>query len=155
MSLQDYATRRYDLLAFENVKPDKESQLNLVLFSENNSGQICTGIQKLSQRWMLEFLTEVGSMIGKPDRGCEFMRNVRFGYLRSATDIFYAFARSAFVVRQNLQKEETDAMPNDERLDNAEFISVAFLPGYAQMKIAITSLAGDTREVIMPVSTLP
>lgn len=155
MSLQDYATRRYDLLAFEGVKPDKESQLNLLLFSANNSGQICTGIQKLAQRWLLEFLTERGSMLGKPKRGCDFMRLVRTGRLRNQTDVFYAFSYAETVVRRNLREEETDAMPNDERIASAEPISISFLPGYAQLRLEITSLAGSTRELILPVSTLP
>lgn len=155
MSLQDYATRRYDLLAFEGVHPEKESRLNLLLFSNNNSGQICTGIQKLAQRWLLEFMTERGSMVGKPERGCEFMRLVRNGRLSTQTEVFYAFSYAETLVRRNLRDEETDDMPNDERIAGAEPISISFLPGYAQLRIAIQSLAGDTRELILPVSTLP
>jgi len=155
MSLQDYATRRYDLLAFEGVDPEKKSQLRLLLFSDNNSGQICTGIQKLAQRWLLEFLTETGSMLGKPDRGCDFMRLVRNGRLRNQTDVFYAFTHAEVIVRRNLRTEETADMPNDERIAGADPISISFLPGYAQLQIEITSLAGTTREIILPVSTLP
>lgn len=155
MSLQDYATRRYDLLAFEGVQPEKESRLSLLLFSEKNSGQICTGVQKLAQRWLLEFLTERGSMLGKPERGCEFMRLVRTGRLRNQTDVFYAFSDAETVVQQNLRQEETDAMEDDERISSAEPISISFLPGYAQLRIEITSLAGNTKEIILPVSTLP
>lgn len=155
MSLQDYATRRYDVLAFEGSRPDKESKLNMLLFSEQNSGQICAGIQKLAQRWTLEFLTERGSMLGKPNRGCDFMRLVRNGRLKTQTDVFYAFNYAEVVVRRNLREEETDEMSNDERIASAESISIAFLPGYAQLRVAITSLAGDTREIILPVSTLP
>lgn len=155
MSLQDYATRRYDLLAFEGVKLDKESQLNLLLFSDNNSGQICAGIQKLAQRWLLEFLTERGSMVGKPTRGCDFMRSVRTGRFQNQTDVFYAFAYAETIVRRNLRQEETEETPNDERIDSAAPISISFLPGYAQLRIQINSLAGDSREIILPVSTLP
>lgn len=155
MSLQDYANRRYDLLAFEGVNPEKKSRLDLVLFSEKNNGQICTGIQKLAQRWLLEFLTERGSMVGKPTRGCEFMRLVRTGRLRNQTDVFYAFAYAETIVRQNLRQEETDAMLADERIASAAPLSIAFLPGYAQLQIEITSLAGNSRELILPVSTLP
>lgn len=155
MTLQDYTTRRYDLLGFENVKPVGETKLNLVLFSDQNSGQICTGIQKLAQRWLLEFLTEAGSMVGRKNRGCAFMSEVRTGRLRTQTDLFYSFALSELTVRQNLRTEETDEMPDDERIGNASLLSLAFLPGYAQIKVVITSLAGTTREVILPVSTLP
>lgn len=155
MSLQDYANRRYDLLGFRGVKADKKQQLDLLLFSEKTSGEICTGIQKLAQRWVLEFLTEKGSMIGKPKRGCDFMTKVRTGRLRNQPDVFYAFSYAATVVRDNLRAEETDAMPPDERIDTASVISIAFLPGYAQLQIEIVSLAGTTRDIILPVSTLP
>lgn len=155
MSLQNYTTRRYDLLAFGGVKPAGEHKLDLLLFSNNNSGQICTGIQKLTQRWLLEFLTEKGSMVGKPERGCVFMSQVRTGRLKNQTDVFYAFEYSAAVVKDNLRAEEDETMDNDEKIDNAQSLSIAFLPGYAQLRIEITSLAGSAREVILPVSTLP
>lgn len=155
MSLQDYAQRRYDLLAFENVDRQKETKLDLVLFSENNSGQIATGIQKLSQRWLLEFTTERGSMTGLPSRGSEFMRQVRLGRLRNQGDVFYAFLYNELLVRQNLRTEETDAMPDDERIASAEPLSISFLPGFANLRIQINSRAGTSREVILPVSTLP
>lgn len=155
MSLQDYAQRRYDFLAFENIDRQKETRLNLLLFSDNNSGQIATGVQKLSQRWLLEFTTERGSMTGLPTRGSEFMRQVRLGRLRNQGDVFYAFLYNELLVRQNLRTEETDDMPDDERIANAEPLSISFLPGYANLRIQINSRAGTSREVILPVSTLP
>lgn len=155
MSLQDYATRRYDFLALEGVKPEGDNKLNLLLFSEDNSGQICTGIQKLSQRWLLEFLTERGSMVGKPTRGCDFMTRVRTGRLRNQTDVVYAFSYAETIVRRNLRDEETDDMPDDEKIAGAAAINIAFLPGYAMLAVEITSVAGTAREIILPISTLP
>jgi hypothetical protein len=46
-------------------------------------------------------------------------------------------------------------MPDDERFDDAELLSVAILPGYLNMRVMITSIAGDERVVILPVATLP
>jgi hypothetical protein len=155
MSLQDYAQRRYDLLAVENIDRQKETKLDLVLFSENNSGQIATGIQKLSQRWLLEFTTERGSMLGLPTRGSEFMRQVRLGRLRNQGDVFYAFLYNELLVRQNLRADETADMPDDERIASAEPLSISFSPGFANLRIQINSRAGTAREVILPVSTLP
>jgi hypothetical protein len=155
MSLQEYATRRYDLLAVEGVQREKDSKLDLVLFSEKNSGQLCVGIQKLAQRWLLEFLTEIGSMAGKPERGSYFMTAVRTGRLHNQTDVIYAFTYAESTIRPVLQAEETDDMPADERLARAELISVAFFAGYAEIKVAIHSVAGNSRTVIMPVSTIP
>ena len=155
MSIADYANRKYDFLAFQNVNADKERRLGLLLYDEDTSGKICVGIQKLAQRWALEFLTERGSMPGLPSRGAPFMLSLRRGELLSQFDVIQAFALSALQIRTTLQTEEYDGMPDDERLDAATLISVGFLPGYLNMRVMITSLAGDERAIILPITTLP
>lgn len=150
-----YKNRSYDFFAFQDVSSAKETQLRMELFTPESSGQICTGIQKLTQRWTLEFLTEAGSMPGLPARGTNFMTRVRQGRLRSYADIWSEFIFSAYYASINLLQEENDTWPADERYKSAELISLAVLPGYANLKIAITSQAGDTRETILPISTLP
>jgi hypothetical protein len=155
MSLADYANRKYDLLAFQNVNTLRESKLGLVLYEEDNPGKICVGIQKLAQRWALEFLTEQGSMPGLPDRGCAFMGLVRRGLLRTQLDVTQSFLDAALRIRVTLREEEYVGMPDDEKLDDVELESAAILPGYINLRVMITSLAGDERAVIMPVATLP
>ena len=155
MALQDYADRKYDYLAFRGVSVDGDTKLGLALYSEDTSGQICTGIQKLAQRWALEFLTEQGSMPGKPERGCDFMTLVRQGRLRTQFDVISAFNTANLFVTRNLRNEETDAMPADERFATAEILSVAVLPGYVNLRVMISSRAGEARAVILPISTLP
>lgn len=155
MALSDYANRRYDFLALQNVSPDIETQLGLELFDKAGKSQICVGVQKLAQRWLLEFLTERGSMTGLPDRGCNFMTLVRQGRLRSQSDVTIAFSFAAYDVRTALAREEDDTWPADERISNAELLSVAFLPGYANLRVNIVSRAGTTRAIILPVATLP
>jgi hypothetical protein len=155
MSLQDYAQRKYDYLGLRNVNPNKEAKLGLELFNERSNGQICTGVQKLSQRWLLEFMTETGSMPGLPERGCEFMRHVRQGRLRTQIEVQALFSATELDIRRNLQREEYTGMPDDERLSYAELLSSAILPGYLQIRVKINNRLGDTREVIVPVATLP
>lgn len=155
MSLKEYANRKYDYLALQNIKPQGESRLGLELFNANNSGQICVGAQKLAQRWALEFLTEDGSMPGLPERGNEFMRLVRQGRIKSAPEVRGFFATSALTINRNLKNEEYDGMPDDERFESAQLLNVSFFPGYLSLTVAINSRAGQTREVILPVSVLP
>lgn len=155
MSLADFANRKYDYLALQNVNTAKDTQLGLVLYAEDNSGRICTGIQKLAQRWALEFLTEKGSMPGLPDRGSDFMTLVRQGRMRTQLDVTQNFYAANLRLRVTLQNEEYEDMPDDERFDDAELLSVAILPGYLNMRVMITSRAGDERAVILPVATLP
>lgn len=155
MSLADYASRKYDYLAFRNVSTTGDAQLGLALYDGDTSGQICVGVQKLAQRWALEFLTELGSMPGLPARGSAFMTLVRRGALRNQADVIAAFNTEDLYITRNLLNEEYDGMPNDERFAAADLTSVAILPGYMNLHVMITSRAGDSRAVIVPVETLP
>ena len=155
MSLQDYATRKYDYLGLQNTSQTRETRLGLALFTADNNGQICVGAQKLAQRWLLEFMTETGSMPGTPDRGCSFMRAVRQGSLRSQVEVAALFSSANASIQDNLQAEEYDGMPDDERFVGADLLSVSVLPGSMQLSVKINSLAGESRAVIVPVSTLP
>lgn len=155
MSLADFANRKYDYLALQNVNTARDNKLGLVLYDEDNNGRICVGIQKLAQRWTLEFLTERGSMPGLPARGTDFLTLVRQGRLRSQLDVTQNFYAANLRLRVTLQNEEYAGMPDDERFDTAELLSVTILPGYLNMRVMITSIAGDERAVILPVATLP
>jgi hypothetical protein len=155
MSLQDFATRKYDVLAFQKVNTGTKSQVGMVLYAEDNSGRICTGIQKLAQRWTLEFLTEIGSMPYRRERGCDFMTLVRRGRFRTQADIIAGFNSSALLVTRNLRNEETTDMPEDEQFEAAELVSALILAGYMYLRVMIVSRAGDGRAVILPIETLP
>jgi hypothetical protein len=155
MAIADYANRKYDFLALQNVKSVGDNQLGLLLFANDGTSQICVGVQKLAQRWLLEFLTETGSMPGLPDRGTDFMTLVRTGRLRTSGAVIVAFNFAAYTARVNLNKEEDNTWPDDERLADAELLDISFLPGYANIKVAIYSRAGNNRTVVMPIATLP
>lgn len=155
MTLADYANRKYDFLALQRDSSSRSGRLDLVLYSDDNAGKICAGPQKLAQRWLLEFLTERGSMPGLPERGCDFMKFVRQGTLKTQLNVTQTFHAANMRIRVTLQNEEYEGMPDDERLDDAELLSVGLLPGYMNLGIAITSRAGDSREILVPVATLP
>lgn len=154
MSVADYANRKYDYLAFRGVQPLGDQQLRMELYDEDTSGQIATGIQKLAQRWALEFLTELGSMPGLPLRGSDFMKEVRFGYLRTQLDAIIAFNAANLYITRTLRNEEYEDMPDDEKFASAELQSLEFLPGYMNLTVKINSVAGDSRAAILPIETL-
>lgn len=155
MSIQDYANRKYDFLAFRNVAPGRERQLGLALYSADSSGQICVGIQKLAQRWVLEFLTETGTLRGLPERGCAFMASLRTRNLRTPQDIVFAFNAAALEIERQLKNEEYPEMPDDERYESASLTNVTFYPGYLALNVMIESVAGEARAAILPIETLP
>jgi len=167
MSLQDYAQRRYDYLALQNVKPTGDSKLGLELFNSQTSGKICVGAQKLAQRWLLEFMTDKGSMPGLPNRGCNFMQTARTGGFRTRLNVETTFSSADMQIRRTLLAEEYDGMPADERFGKAELLGATVLPGFAadqksgtsavflSMQVKITTAAGTEYNIIFPVETLP
>lgn len=152
-SIIEYAGRLVDLLAFDGAKPRGEAKLQMVLAQPGESGKICAGIQKLSQRYLLEFLTERGSLPYDEERGTDFLYEARAGLFSSSIDVLGAFARANSLAGDNLISDETDTDPDDERFASAEAESIAFEPGEVQIRIRLTSLAGDSREILMPVGT--
>ena len=124
-------------------------------------------MQKLAQRWLLEFMTEVRSMPGLPDRGTNFMRAARTGQFRVPINVQTEFALAEIAIRRNLRAEETADMPDDERYADSELLNVAILPGFdvsqasgttaafLSLGVKITSRAGDAREIILPIEIVP
>jgi hypothetical protein len=151
--ITDYLNRRYDILALRGGQAAGKTQLSQSLFDSDVGGEICVGIQKLVQRWVLEFLTELGSMPFKATRGTQFMRQVRQGQLRTEADVIAAFNFAAVDVRLNLVNEEYAGMPDDERMGSAELLQVAILADHLQLTMQLTSQAGTARRFIVPVST--
>lgn len=152
----DYANRSFDLLAFSGGESQGDQLLSQTLFSTSSSGEICTGAQKLAQRWMLEFLTIKGSMpFHLAARGSDFMRWLRQGYIRTEFDIQAYFNFAAQQVRINLLNDETTDVPDDERINKANLLSFAITPGFLELQIQVVSIAGDSREVILPISVVP
>lgn len=155
MALADYANRKYDYLALRNVQPVGSAQLQFELFNATDSGQIAVGVQKLAQRWLLEFLTDQGSMPGLPTRGTNFMSNVSNGNARNSGDLRVLFNSAAFDASVNLRAEEDDTWPADERFSASVLVNIAFTPGYANLRVEIVSEAGTARGIILPISIIP
>jgi len=152
----DYINRVFDVLAFRGATQKGEVLLEQSLFDGYDGGEICTGVQKLAQRWALEFLTVRGSMpFHLSERGSEFLTWVRQGRLRTEYDVqaYFNFARQQ--VRTNLLNEETDDMHPEDRLGGAVLLQVTVFQDGLQLSVAISSLAGTEREIILPVPYLP
>lgn len=150
-----YQGRRFDLLVLRGAQALGEVLLSQTVFGPESSGEVCTGVQMLAQRWVLEFLTIKGSMPFLPKRGCDFMSNFFAGHLRTELDVRQAFLAASLQVRANLWAEEDDTMHNEDRLARADLLGVVIGPETISLRIQITSLAGDARAVILPISVLP
>lgn len=155
-TIADYAGRTVDVFAFSGVKQDGEALLVQELFNSEQSGLVCTGIQKLTQRFVLELLTDKGSMQGKPENGTGLMRAYRQGTVRSEMDAAQEWAFAVNEALANMRAEESTTDPDDERISTVELDSVAFSPGIKVAYYAkLTSLAGTDRKVILPLPIIP
>ena len=152
-TVEDYLGRTIDVMAFQGVQAGGLATLKQSFTNAPENGRVCTGVQKLAQRWVLEFLTVKGSMRYLPDRGTEFLTELRSGALRTELDVKAAFLRAMVDAKRNLQAEEALTDPDDERFDRADLIGVSIRAGgVVALTVDLYSLAGNTRQVILPLS---
>lgn len=152
----DYLNRRFDVLALQGAQSRGEVLLNQSIFSTGNSGQICTGVQKLAQRWALEFLTIRGSMpFHMSERGSDFMTWLRHGRIRTEFDVTSYFNFAAQQVKTNLLNEETEDMNPEDRFLQASLLQIGLGNNTLQLYVNVVSLAEDTRQIILPIGITP
>ena len=150
-TVADYAGRTVDVVAYQGSALNGEQLLAQSLGDANGDGRICTGIVKLGQRFLLELLTEQGSMKFLPVRGSTFMTEARLGYFRNQVDVLSALSRALVAIKRNLQAEESDTDPDDERFGTAAITNIEYTPGEAKIYITLISRAGIAT-AILPIS---
>jgi len=152
----DYSGRTVDLLIFQGVA---EAGRQPVELGFGDVGKVCTGVQKVAQTWLMLFMTDRGTILNKPTRGSSFFRAVRQGRIRVDSDVRAQFAIAADQVRRTMELDAVNAspaLPSDERLDRAVLESFALDKGasHLYLKIRITSIAGSSRTIYLPVPTV-
>jgi hypothetical protein len=148
----DYRGRQADILAFKDIEPNKDSLTTMALARENDGGEITAGIQKLAQRWLLEMLTEEGTIPWEPERGTLFMTQLRLGLVRTTIEAEQLFFFAEDQARLNLILEEDDDMPDDERFGSASLVSLAVNGDLLVVRAELTSRAGKGVTLLMPLS---
>lgn len=150
-TIYEYVNRTVDYLAFDGANPDAEVQLTPSFLLPGQSGALTTGIQKLVQRFLLELLTEKGSLQYTPGRGTVFMTQLRLGYIRTTAQLIALFNTVELDIRNSLRLEENfEKDPADERFKQAELISASLSGDRAYLNIKVLSQAGTSRTVIYP-----
>lgn len=154
-TIADYAGRAVDLMAFQGATTAGPAPLQMAIGLPGNSGTVATGVQKLAQRFLLELLTERGSMPYAAKRGCNFMTRLRAGRLRTTVDVLVEFSLAISQVETNLLADERSDDPPDERFAGAELLDVALGNGTIRLQILLTTAAGRSRKFILPLGVLP
>ena len=154
----NYTNRKVDVLALDGSFLDKLFELDQHLYSSTNtSGKVCTGIQKLVQRWLIEFLTPRGSLKYLPLRGSSFLPLVRSGRIRTELEASMIFNSSSEEVAFNLTQEDLGTTyQDDEKYGSVDLLGVQVVMGSKlTISIRINSLAGSSRVFVVPVSVVP
>jgi hypothetical protein len=154
VSLAQYANRTYDVSAFQGVSLNQDALLDPSLAPLGLSGTICAGVQKLAQRFLLELLTRQGSAIYAPTRGTKFLTTIQSGQARTETDVFSAFSLAIGLIGQAFAGEVKPSDPLDERFAKAELAAIVFLPDRIKLTVELTTTAGTTRALILPIPLL-
>jgi hypothetical protein len=153
-TVSQYVGRTVDMLAFPEIPGSSAHRSAQVLVAPGFSGAVVTGIRKLFQRYLLELLTEVGSMPYSPNRGTAFMTRLRYGAVRTTQELYAVFVESETDVRVNLQLEESQNDPADERYESSQLLNATLSAAgdSVSLTIQVVSLAGDEITVIQPLT---
>ena len=151
----DYSNRKVDVLALDGAFNDGTFQLDQKIYA--NGGKVCAGIQKLAQRWLIEFLTPLGSIPYLTGRGCDFINKVRSGRIRSEVDATMAFNFARDKVATSLKKEDSEGTyPDDEKYSEAVLLGIQVVAGSKlSLSVRIDSVAVDKRVFVVPLDVVP
>lgn len=145
----------YDVAAFQTAVPTSSLPTPQELWALDGEGRVITGVVKLVQRFLLELLTIRGSVPFAPLAGSSLLSIARAGRIRSDVDAYVFFQYAVGEIEPNLQAVETDTDPPEERFRDAEILSVTFTNTYLSYRVRITTAAGTTRELVVPLRAIP
>lgn len=148
----NYTNKSIDVVAFHGVKPVGYTQLRQNLFL-GTAGEVCTGIQKLVQRWLCIFLTPMGSQTFSPNRGTKFMVDIFTAGTETQVHTIFQLSNADAIAQ--LKAEETVGMPEDEMIKSVKLDSMSLYLGRLSLYITIKSKAGESAGIILPIDTNP
>ena len=149
----DYVGRTSDYNVFRQTKPANVTQeLQLALFSTSDSGQICTGIHKLMQRFLLLLFLKRGSFTYDLNRGTTFMLDAERGYWRTIADVRVSFSAAKDSVRRQLRALQQTSDPSDEIYSDVQLNEVTIGDGNISMTMTLTSQAGSSYTFVAPIN---
>lgn len=138
-------SRLYDIAVFRPRFPLPS------LPSVGRTNAALVGIQKLSQRYLIELLTADGS-VAYQNRGTGFWPAIRNGSLRTESDVFAAFLAARALLAERLRPQEGD--PADESYQDSELVSVTLIGrGAVSLRIRLTSAAGENLQITLPITS--
>jgi len=122
--------------------------------------KICSGMEKVVQRYAKLLLTDLGSVKFDSELGNDLMSSIRNGEVYSTAWMTQLFNEANRNVLNAMIMDDNDTdsfgdLPDDERIDTAELVDLEVDPATATVRIhvRITTLAGEEYEYIAPVAS--
>ena len=147
----NYHNRLIDVSIFQGIRETGKVTVDQSLF--NNGGAVCTGIQKLIQRWLVLFLTPVGTVKFHPERGTSFLEEAA-GF-RTEIDAQIAFYTCNANACSQLRDEEDTEMLDEERIDRVELDNITIGATGFNLSVRLYSLNGESAPLILPITINP
>ena len=149
----DYVGRLNDYNVFRQTKaPGTAQRLELALISSTDNGQICTGIHKLMQRFLLILFLKKGSFRYDINRGTTFMLDAERGYWNTTAAVRLSFTTAKDSARRQLKSEQQITDPSDEIFAEVELNDVMLGDGRVSLTMTLTSEAGSNYTFIAPIN---
>jgi len=141
----------YDVAVFQ-VPPSPAVPDLQQLWGGDGGGRLLTGIRKLAQRFLLELLTIRGTIPFHPTRGSDLLSYAKTGQIRSEVDAHVLFQYAVGQVEVNLRADELTTDELDEQYASVSVVSVTFTPIKLIYRLTLTSRAGNSRVVTLPLA---
>lgn len=154
-TLTDYKNRTIDVSAYQGWEDEAKKEVEQALVTPGNPGTAIAGIEKLAQRFLIELLTEQGTLTYLPSRGTTFMTEARIGAWRTPGDVQSSFGTASVQLTDNLKSEESVDDPADEKYESSKLLSVSLIGTDVTMSLQVTSAAGTSRTVLLPLNVTP
>jgi hypothetical protein len=153
MSVADFLGRTSDVLAFHGDFPsDRELLTQQTLVPEGTGGLLCTGVQKIAQRFLLILLTKKGTLLYRVTDGTTFMIDAERGAWRTTLDVQQSFTLAKLDFMRQLRALELPSDPPDEIVDEITLTNVTLLPDRVGLTIRLTTQAGSDYTFITPIA---
>jgi hypothetical protein len=146
--------RTYDVAAFQ-IPAQPFEPAPQKLWELDGAGRAVTGILKLAQRVLIELNTVRGSQPFNLRAGTSLLPFARQGRIRNEIDAHVYFQYAVGELQQNLIPDELTDEPADEKFSALTILSLTFTPVRLSYTLRLVSQDGDSRELILPVSTIP
>lgn len=143
--------RTRDIHIMQGVKPN--GTINPTTLKFGQVSNFCAGIQKLVQRYMIAFLTTLGSQVDYPNFGTAFMSSTLASNVnpsRLDTQHIFNFSNASVLNTFRAYQSLNPDLPADEQIDTAILSNLTVSASQISLQITITSLAGNVVTFIIP-----